>query len=994
MMSHCRILFHFLFVCSTVFAEQQQQPELTVYSVPSPLVEPNSRVDCAPKPGENKEQCLARNCQWDDHFDQYHSSVPLCYFPPNTGYGIQSRLSGTNKLLLRRLQTGGRNPYGQDLAQLEFSPKQLGSALHIRIGAEGRYVPPVPLNFNAEIGFPEEKLVAEIFPRENATSSNELFYFTVVREGEPHGARIWDTSIGGLLFADQYIQIATFLPSDRIYGFGENAHQQLKHDFSKYATWGMYGRDQPPDSYTPNSGNLYGVHQFYLGLEPSGKAHGVFIFNSNVQEITTGPGPHFVYRTIGGQLDVFFLPGPTPEMVVQQYEQLVGRPSMPAYWALGYQFCRYGYKSLDDLKQTIGRIRNEAIPLDVVYADIDYMDRYKDFTVDKQKWSDLGDYVRELHQQGLKFVPIIDPAIEVDYDVFERALQLNVSFVEWPREDQVPQSVQQLYPMAKQTKIMLGVVWPDKHVAFPDFLDPTNNTQRWWSEEFERFYDEVPFDGIWIDMNEPSNFVTNQQSPIKNLETLKCPLQGADSHLDAPAYQTIDVYQWGQTSSLSEKTLCMLGEMGRGKYQLYDTHNLYGWAETVVTRRALESTTGKRGQLLSRSTFASSGFYGSHWTGDNSARWPDLRASIIGVMEFNIFGIPHVGADVCGFNMPSNEELCLRWQQLGAYHPFYRNHNSDDQPPQDPAQWKSVAVATRAANLFRYQHLPFLYSLHFRTHINGGTVIRPLFFEFPADVNTHQLNYQFLWGDSMMVVPVLDPGVDSVRGYFPHGAIWYSISESHAYGNRVSGGGNYRTLQAPWNTTLPTFLKGGAIIPKQKPALTVAQTRQNEFQLMIALDSDTLSARGELFWDDGESIIDDLHTYPYYHFDFAMEVSEKKSQLVINCTHSPPATAKSIALPALATIEVLGHPHPPQLLNTQLTPSLTLNSKPLNIGTDQFEYNAVKQYVKIDVPGGLVDFHKKVSEDSKGNDDKQHGGGHRVWIIQWQNRQAEQQCCS
>uniref|UniRef100_A0A915M8Y7 alpha-glucosidase n=1 Tax=Meloidogyne javanica TaxID=6303 RepID=A0A915M8Y7_MELJA len=806
---------------------------LLISLISSTSIAPNFRIDCAPIPGENKSKCLERGCIWDDNYDKYHSSVPLCYFPPKTGYRIQKRLT-KNKLLLERIK-GAKNPYGEDFKLLEFEVEKISSALHVKIGHDKRFIPPIELNLNSKIETSkEDELNIEILPQfkqklNGLSDSDEFFSFNIVR----NKTKIWDTSIGGLLFADQYIQIATYLPSDRIYGFGENPHQSLKHDFSKYTTWGMLGRDQPPDYYNPNSANLYGVHPFYLGLEPNGKAHGVLILNSNAQEITTGPGPHLIYRTIGGRLDILFLPGPTPEQVIQQFQQIIGRPCMPAYWALGYQFSRFGYKGLNDLKQTINRMINAKIPIDVVFADIDYMERYKDFSVDSEKWVAMKEYINILHDKGLRFVPIVDPAIQVNYDVFERAIKSGAKFVEWERFDQVQHSIQKLYPLTKSTKIMLGIVWPDKHVAFPDFFDfdREGKTQKWWIDEIKTFHDILPFDGLWIDMDEPSNFATNKQTKEKGLETLKCPMNGPDSKYDNPPYKTISVYQW--KSFLSEKTLCMLGRTRGGDYNLYDTHNLYGLAETIVTRKALELATGKRGELISRSTFIGSGKYGSHWSGDNSAKWTDLRASIISVIEFNIFGIPHMGADVCGFNDPSNEELCLRWQQLGAFHPFFRNHNSDGLPPQDPCQWKSVEIATRVSNLFRYQHLPFLYTLHFQASFKGGTVIRPLFFEFPNDFNTHTLNYQFLWGSSLMVIPVLDPGIDNVRAYFPIDSVWYSISHANQYGSEYFSG--YYNLNAPRDTPLPTFLRGGSIVVKQWPGLTTKESRKNPFQLTAAL---------------------------------------------------------------------------------------------------------------------------------------------------------------
>ncbi|CAK5083541.1 unnamed protein product [Meloidogyne enterolobii] len=305
-----------------------------------------------------------------------------------------------------------------------------------------------------------------------------------------------------------------------------------------------------------------------------------------------------------------------------------------------------------------------------------------------------------------------------------------------------------------------------------------------------------------------------------------------------------------------------------------------------------------------------------------------------------------MGADVCGFNDPSNEELCLRWQQLGAFHPFFRNHNSDGLPPQDPCQWVSVEIATRVSNLFRYQHLPFLYTLHFQASLKGGTVIRPLFFEFPNDFNTHDLNYQFLWGSSLMVIPVLDPGVDNVRAYFPIDSVWYSISHANQYGSE--------------------YFSGGSIIVKQWPGLTTKESRRNPFQLTAALDPKTLTAEGQLYWDDGESIISNFDSHQFYHFEFTIKItSEHKGNLTIIRKHTPNNTS-IISLPPLSIIEILGYNTTPTSNNYL---NIQINGKYLNIKNSeiQINLNKTKKYLKILSPV-LINL----------NDNKQD-----VWNIEW-----------
>ncbi|VDL71124.1 unnamed protein product [Nippostrongylus brasiliensis] len=361
-------------------------------------------------------------------------------------------------------------------------------------------------------------------------------------------------------------------------------------------------------------------------------------------------------------------------------------------------------------------------------------------------------------------------------------------------------------------------------------------------------------------MNEPASFGTNEDNPWyyadldhPDPKPLRCPTKGTDAVWDKPPYETYNVYNYGkalgvsnlavQSSTLAEKTVCMLGLQANGTQRVYNVKSIYGWSQAKATLPAQHAMTGKRGLVISRSTFASAGRYSGHWLGDNSATWLDLEASVIGAQEFNMFGMPYVGSDICGFNGDTTEELCLRWHQMGAFHPFMRNHNTKGSLPQDPARWTTVTKATIKATLFRYKYLPFLYSLHFAASMHGGTVIRPVFFEFPHDHATYNLGYQFMWGKSMLIAPVVKGGTKSVRVYLPNGA-WYSLYD-YNYGEWILSEG---------------------------------------------------TAKGFLYWDDGESIIHSYDTYKYCHWEFKYKVDKNGAALTIHTKRSCDVSHISIGI--------------------------------------------------------------------------------------------------
>uniref|UniRef100_A0A8C5UGC3 Glucosidase alpha, acid n=1 Tax=Malurus cyaneus samueli TaxID=2593467 RepID=A0A8C5UGC3_9PASS len=233
------------------------------------------------------------------------------------------------------------------------------------------------------------------------------------------------------------------------------------------------------------------------------------------------------------------------------------------------------------------------------------------------------------------------------------------------------------------------------------------------------------------------------------------------------------------------------------------------------------------------------------WNRDMAPAMPSVPSAE--VLLFNLFGVPLVGADICGFLGDTSEELCVRWTQLGAFYPFMRNHNDHGTRPQEPYSFSPPAqAAMRNALRLRYALLPFLYTLFHRAHSAGDTVARPLFLEFPTDPNTWIVDRQLLWGGGLLVTPVLEPGQTKVSGYFPAGT-WYSLAGD----STIHSKGQWVLLPAPLDT-INVHVRAGHILPLQEPAFNTAQSRGKGMALVVALTPDGF-ARGDLFWDDGES---------------------------------------------------------------------------------------------------------------------------------------------
>jgi alpha-glucosidase (family GH31 glycosyl hydrolase) len=665
--------------------------------------------------------------------------------------------------------------------------------------------------------------------------NDPLFSFKVIRKSS--GAVLFDSSPGKFVFADQYLTMSWKPASENVYGIGENEQKSFKHDFEQNITWGLWGRDQPP-SFTAN---MYGVQPYYTVLENDGNAHSVAIVNSNAQQFSMLSGPVIRYITIGGLLDFYFFLGPTPENTVEQYTEAVGRPQMPPYWALGFQLCRYGYNTIDNMKAAVDRTAQYGIPHDVQYGDIDIMHKALDFTYSRENFPGLPEYIRELKTKGIKFMTILDPCISIGEDPQEyKPLGLGNEMDVWVKHpDGTP---------------VVGRVWPFDPVYFPDYSK--DSTKMWWRQLIREFHDLLEYDGLWIDMNEPANFVDGDINGGCRQNSLNNP----------PFVPRIE-------GGIPSKTLC--GDHVQEAGNHYDVHSLFGWFQSEPTLTGTREGTGKRALVLSRSTFLGSGHWVAHWLGDNWSKWDNLHFSIIGMLQFNQFGVPFVGSDICGFIGESSADLCQRWMELGAFYPFSRNHNGIDYRDQDPGAWgPAVAESSKNALLVRYTLLPYLYTLFYRSVTQGSTVARALWHEFPSDPVAANVDTQFMWSSGLLISPALLEGALSVDAYFPDARFYnyFNGQEQSVRGGRV-------TLDTPMDA-INIHVRGGNVLPTQEPAINTEISRNNPLGLIVALDDDQ-EATGSLFYDDGDSI-GTIENEQFYLADFLVSNGELTSKLIKN----------------------------------------------------------------------------------------------------------------
>ncbi|XP_009602359.1 alpha-xylosidase 1-like [Nicotiana tomentosiformis] len=800
------------------------------------------------------------------------------------GYKLISIEKSPDGGLIGHLQVKEKNNiYGPDIPHLQLYVKHETDErlrIHITDAEKQRWEVPynllpreTPPSLKQTIGRSRKNLLplatSEYSGNELIFSyTNDPFSFSVKRKS--NGQTLFNSSsddsdpYSNLVFKDQYLEVSTKLPKNSsLYGLGENTQP---HGIKLYP-------NDPYTLYTTDVSalnlniDLYGSHPMYMDLRNvNGEAYGhaVLLLNSNGMDVFYR-GDSLTYKVIGGVFDFYFFSGPTPLAVVDQYTSFIGRPAPMPYWSFGFHQCRWGYHNLSVIEDVVENYKKAKIPLDVIWNDDDHMDGKKDFTLNPVNYPrpQLLSFLEKIHARGMKYIVIVDPGIGVNnsYGVYQRGIANDV-FIKY------------------EGKPYLAQVWPGA-VNFPDFLNP--KTVEWWGDEIRRFHELVPVDGLWIDMNEVSNFCSglctipeNRICPNGTGPGWICCLDCkniTNTKWDDPPYK---INASGIQAPIGYKTIATSAVHYNGVRE-YDAHSIYGFSQSIATHKALQELEGKRPFILSRSTFVGSGHYAAHWTGDNKGTWDDLRYSISTMLNFGLFGVPMVGSDICGFYPAPTEELCNRWIEVGAFYPFSRDHANYYSPRQELYQWESVAESARNALGMRYKLLPYFYTLNYEAHTTGAPIARPLFFSFPNLHELYDVSTQFLVGSSVMVSPVLDEGKTEVKALFPPGT-WYNIFDMTQAIVTIEP--HYLTLDAPLNV-VNVHLYQNTIIPMQRGGMISKEARMTPYTLIVTfpLGTKDLQAKGNLFLDDDELLEMKLGNGHSTYIDFYATASNRTVKL-------------------------------------------------------------------------------------------------------------------
>lgn len=524
---------------------------------------------------------------------------------------------------------------------------------------------------------------------------------------------------------------------EKVYGLGENVRGINKRGW----IYKSCCADEP--NHVEDRTSLYASHNF-LVLDGGKEQFGVFFDYPGIITFDVGY-THLNELKITlsePDADVYVMTGESILDIVKQFRQLIGRSYIPPKWAFGYQQSRWGYMNEDDIREVVKGHREKKIPLESIYMDIDYMERFKDFTVNQERFPDFPEFVKEMKAQHIHLVPIIDAGVKVEegYDVYEEGIEKGY------------------FCKKENGEYFVAGVWPGK-VHFPDVLN--KEAREWFGNKYQVLLDQG-IEGFWNDMNEPSIFFAQDRMD----ETFDKIAELKDKNLDLDTFQQFT----DLVGSLANNTddFKKFYHNVDGKMMRHDkVHNLFGYNMTRAAGEAFERLSPeKRILMFSRSSYIGMHRYGGIWTGDNKSWWNHLLLNLRMMPSLNMVGILYTGADIGGFGADATEDLVMRWTQLAMFSPLMRNHSAMGTREQEVYRFDHVEEFRKIINI-RYGLLAYIYSEYMKSALNSEMYFKPLSFVYADDEFASQVEDQLLVGDSLMIAPVYNQNAKGRYVYLP-----------------------------------------------------------------------------------------------------------------------------------------------------------------------------------------------------------------------------------
>lgn len=537
--------------------------------------------------------------------------------------------------------------------------------------------------------------------------------------------------------------------------------------------------------YSVSQDPIYSSIPFYIGVH-HGLQYGIFFDNTNQSQFNFGASNNRFssFGAAGGEMNYYFIYHTQVAGIINSYTKLTGRMQLPPLWSLGYQQNRYSYYPETEVLRIAQTLREKKIPADGITLDIHYMDAYKIFTWDKSRFPSPKGLTDQLNAMGLKTTVIADPGIKVEkgYGSYERGLKEDI-FIKYP-----------------DGKPYTGEVWPG-WCHFPDFTSPAGRS--WWGNEMKAYVSNGVA-GIWNDMNE--------------------------------------IATWGQ--KMPDNVL--FGFDGRTTTHK-EAHNVYGMLMARASYEGFrQGLPGKRPFMLTRAGYAGLQRYTALWTGDNRSEDDHMLAGVRLINSLGLSGVSFTGMDIGGFTGGASVNLFIRWMQLGAFTPYYRNHTAVNTPSAEPWTFgeEALEISRNYVNL-RYRLMPYLYSGIYGSTQNGMPLNRSLAIDYTHDPLIYKGEFQneYLFGKSLLVIPVAG-NVNFTSAYFPQGS-WYDL-----YTGSLQEG-NVSKLLALQKNKLPVYARGGGIITMQSLVQSTAVKPSDTLTVYVYKGAD--KNEFEYYEDDGES---------------------------------------------------------------------------------------------------------------------------------------------